>query len=149
MEKYKSTPQHMLMEAIGFTEEDFEANREGRLSERQGGWYSKQQKQTSIHIVTIAPLVLYLIVCAWIIAQAGLTVLGKIAVIGLLGVITLIVVAFLRREWAIFEADLGESEVAAVEGIVTLNVSAGEGRTRHIDLRRRRLEALRLGKKAC
>jgi hypothetical protein len=34
-EKAKSKPEHLLMEAIGFTEEDLEANREGYMSKRQ------------------------------------------------------------------------------------------------------------------
>jgi hypothetical protein len=56
MEKLKSKSEHVLMNAIGFTEEDLEANQQGLTSKKQRLWL-KNHKSWWLGIMTFLALV--------------------------------------------------------------------------------------------
>ncbi len=123
MEKRKFKREEALMQAIGFTEEDLEANREGQLSQRQRDeikrlrmtWYG-----IKIICVVISPIVLILLILPlfdsrtnksglFIFIAMAVTVLGYSAY-------------YAMERWNQYRKDLAENRTAVIEGRVKIKV---------------------------
>jgi len=123
-EKQKSKPEHMLMEAIGFTEEDLAANREGYFTKRQRTRLSAKQSSWIILAFLIAVVGLFLAMFAVVdgvrtdattARTVGLIFADLVVVAGLLSYIWL--------NWRRYNTDLRDTELRTVEGRVLLDVS--------------------------
>lgn len=122
MEKPKHKPEHMLMQAIGFTEEDLDANREGYMSKRQrvilGSNRTFWNTLTTFAAILAIPLAFLFSFCSFISAPSSSFKLGNMALFCLLiaGIIY-----FMKRKWARVIDDLRTGDVSAIEGRVKLD----------------------------
>jgi hypothetical protein len=124
MEKPKSKPEHMLMQAIGFTEEDLEANREGYMSKRQRSRLYAKRSSWGIRTILAVGITLFLCVSAIIDGnRIGDTVSSRLAIIGLICIVGGSAVVYTRLKGANFTADLWKGEIHIIEGRVVLDVS--------------------------
>jgi hypothetical protein len=115
MEKPKYKPEHMLMQAIGFMEDDLEANREGHISRRQRVILENDQtfRNTLITFAAILAIPLTLLFSCISFSEFGNTALFCFLIAG--------IIFFMRRSWARVNDDLRMGDVRAIEGWVKLD----------------------------
>jgi hypothetical protein len=122
-EKPKHKPEHLLMEALDFTDEDLAANREGYLTKRQLLRLSQRQNSWTMGVVLAAIGSVFL--CAFAIMDGiriGDTVSSRVGIIGLIAILAGGFVLYTWTKGARFAVDLRQGELEAVEGRVALDV---------------------------
>lgn len=106
-----------LMDAIGFTLTELDANREGYMSKRQrqrlsdvrGSW-----RNFGTLIKVMSPSLIVIAVVDGI--RIGDTVSSRGGIVSLIVIITLIVLIYVHFKWRGFERDLLKGDVASVNG---------------------------------
>jgi hypothetical protein len=126
MEKPKHKPEHALMEAIGFTEDDLEANQEGRLSQEQYRRLARQSR-TMMWVIILLSLVTLPVSCLFTVAHLGMSDTGVFIFVGLMAFGLAVV---LTLKWGSKNRDYHDATVRSVEGRVGLDVgSSGDAST--------------------
>jgi hypothetical protein len=125
MDKPKHKPEHMLMQAIGFSEEDLEANREGHITKRQR--VRLNAKRTSWGLRSALAVGIMLFLCASAIIDGnriGDTVESRVAIIALICIIGGTAIIYTRLRGGYFNSDLRKGDVHIIEDRVVLDVSS-------------------------
>ncbi len=124
MEKPKHKPEHLLMGAIGFTEEELEANREGYMSKRQRSRLNAKHSSWGIRTILAVGITLFLCASAIIDGnRIGDTVESRVAIIGFICIVGGTAIIYTRLKGANFTADLRKGDIHIIEGRVVLDVS--------------------------
>jgi hypothetical protein len=121
MGKFKNHAEH-LMWAIGFTEEDLEANQDRYITKRQRLILNRER--TEWRLFCYSAVVLSPIACAAAIVDGiliGDTIASRIGIISLICLLTAIFFTYCYLKWQQYDADLSKGDVAVVEGHVTLS----------------------------
>jgi hypothetical protein len=124
MEKPKYKPEHALMEAIGFSEDDLEANRRGVLSEAQRD--RLRRDRTRLLALTGVALVSFAVsgwLCAGSFFYGANTSLFQVASFPF--VIAIIILGVSRTQLGPWRNDWVTGKVAALEGRVRLDIGPG------------------------
>ncbi len=124
MEKKKHKPEEVLMEAIGFTEEDLEANRDGRITERQRKLLNDERLSWRGWIflaLGACPVISVIILLDVVRTQADLW--NRVQVIGLVSVVAIGVALFAWFRMSYYSDDLRTDDVQVAEGRISLGIA--------------------------
>ncbi len=123
-EKLKHKPEHMLMDAIGFTEEDLEANRQGIITDAQKVHFRREYQKSAFAflpaLVILAFFTIGLLSSGLLFIQPGSIVLPFLFFIVYLAYLSW------RRQQAVDAIRRGNLE--SVEGRIQLNTTASNSR---------------------
>lgn len=123
MEKPKYKPEHVLMEAIGFTEEDLEANRQGYLTKKQCVHLNKERSKWLTYSLVAAGVGFYFIVRILLDdIPFYVTVPNKVPIIGIILVFAGTTATHFFWKSRRFGTDLRNGETNFTEGRVQLDV---------------------------
>ena len=120
-EKAKSKPEHLLIEAIGFSEEDLEANREGYMSEQQRRSLFRKWTPWTCFTLLFAALILPTML-PFVLEQLGTSTLSPLT---LIAAVFLVVPVYFAYKWWQLSVDMRQRLVTSVEGRVRLDLSGG------------------------
>lgn len=132
VQKPKIKPEHALMYAIGFTEEDLEANREGWLSERQRAELNRQRREMLVGIIALLVVSLFV----FLIGLFSYRDKNASAVIPVL-VLTTGGAIYIAYRWGNKDADFQGKRVEFVEGRVELRLGSNKSATCSIFIQNR------------
>jgi hypothetical protein len=124
--------QFMLMAAIGFTEEDLQANREGYLTKKQRRELNDDRTLWKIFFALTIPT--FLIGTLWVILDGiyfKYTIINRIEMMSLLWVFVLGIGFYIWRKIKKYNLDLHKGDVQAVQGIVQLGEGGNSGVRRY------------------
>jgi hypothetical protein len=124
-EKAKSKPEHLLMEAVGFDEDDLEANRAGYMSKGQRARLrAKRSSWINISLVAVGFGFLVAIVTITDDLQFRNSFTSRVGSFGLICVGIAGVVSYSWLNWRKFDADLLKGEFDTIEGPIQLDVTS-------------------------
>ncbi|HEX2908353.1 MAG TPA: hypothetical protein VHO69_15885 [Phototrophicaceae bacterium] len=126
----KISPQQILMTAIPFSYEDLEANRDGYMTARQRSRLNDDR--FLIQIVGVLALMVcpVCIIAAFVLdGQRYNTVVSRVIVSSAIGLLTVGTTAYAGWRWQCLGRDLRQGKVAAVQGLISLEMGGDRNRT--------------------
>jgi hypothetical protein len=131
MGKFKNHAEHLKL-AIGFTEEDLQANQDRYITKRQRLILNRER--SGWRLFCYSAVVLSPILCALALLDgliAGDPVQSRISIISLICGLTAIFFTYCYLKWQQYDSDLSKGDVAVVEGHVTLRQHQERNGTRY------------------
>jgi hypothetical protein len=113
-EKSKRKPEDLLMETIGFTEDELKLNQEGYISEHQ---YNVLYERRNLWLIGIL-----LLGCVLIILLFGIGFNFPHILVG-------VGVFYCSQKWLMINSDLRQRRSLSIEGRVSLDVGGGKGQS--------------------
>jgi hypothetical protein len=123
--KYDSwSQQHALMKAIGFTQDDLDANRGGYMSKKQRAALSHERQfwLNSVAIIIGGTAILYTFILSKSIIE-GSQFYNSLTTIAFLSVISAGLLMYMGFQRSLVNADLRKGDVYVAEGLVSLHIT--------------------------